>query len=88
MKATCYLTLEPVFSPYWGERDKVSGFRVSKVTKKKPVGRGVVIQLVLDVPVEAFEPLRPEVVVEIGMHDVEVQVGVEPPAAVYEGDDV
>ena len=82
MKATCYLTLEPEFRSWGSSPRPLVGFHVSKVTKRPPDprSRGVVVELSLDVPAAAFEPLRPVVDVEIGMNDVTIHVGVEPPA--------
>lgn len=71
MKTTFYVQLEPVFSSYVrsldGERPlrEVRATRITQKKPTKPLSGTVTIKLTVDIPDQAFYPLRPEAVVTI-----------------------
>lgn len=66
---TCYLHLEPVWSPYYKDDDgdpALASIRVARMTKSRPSKpRMPVVKLTLKIPDGAFKPLKPTVVIDI-----------------------
>lgn len=83
LTTTAYLILRPTYSRVY--EDKVNGFTVEGVRKKRPTGEAaagaVVIALTIAMPARAFEPLRPavEITVPDGAYDIVPDVTVAPP---------
>lgn len=71
MKTSFYVQLEPVFSSYVRSSDgehPLREVRATRITQKrptKPMSGSVTIKLTIDIPEEAFYPLRPEATVTI-----------------------
>src|SRR3954468_6297868 len=82
-RGTCYLRLTAEWEGYSlpGHERRLTGFHVEAVTKNPPQAAtpGVVVKLVLDVPDQAFLPLRPEAVVAVSMGELMVNVAVAEP---------
>jgi len=75
--ATFYVLVEPRFYGY--RPDTLQSIHVAKMTtRKRPSGEGVVVKIALKIPDAVFEPLKPEVEIEVPMDRVTVQVKTEP----------
>ena len=79
-ETTAYLVLRPTYTPWSPKR--VNGFTVGGVRKKRPTGKAaagsIVMALSLKMPAAAFEPLQPEVTIEVpeGAYDLVPEVDV------------
>lgn len=70
-----------LFAPKWAywDADRLLAINPVKVTKKRPTGAGVVIKFRVSIPNAAFEPLKIEAVVDVGLEQTVTNVTVLEP---------